>query len=511
MYRRPPGLDIRGEPPPPMPPDQPPLQLYDVLMDPQHPAFADLGRLLWTLIPTQPAWVDRRVETASLAGERRFRRHMSVDCRVPPSVLELALALGFSRFLVPLRLVSKRGPMLAFDLRLDDQPVPWLTRPQNSMAARAVLYAAVDQLGQDLTPDLEQVLGEVAGTDTSSAHRALDLLGLTTPGRVGESATPAELVHWLVTTLDHNFMLLADVGIPQVRRRTVFKITQELGLTVKEPLPLRSQVAWGPTSFVFDCPDVTAASSYHFQFVAPDGMVVTGGEMFGASLDDDGDTGPAGAVGSGGGGVGAPGGASGPGGGSDPAGARRPVGGSATGPGSRAITAGRPSAVADRASFGTSASQGSVLGLNTHIGDVPEAGTYNVEVLVCPSADGLLRACAVSSAFTAVLLFLAAWFSYRLDTGRLDASIALLLVLPGIISTQLARPGEHHLVSRLLRGVRILTLSSAVTLYFAAAMVVAGLAGSALQAWWLGLAVVSGVPAVLLGVAVRRCRLRMDV
>lgn len=473
------------------------LQLYDVLMDEEHPAFADLGRLLWSLVPTQPTWVDRRVETATLAGERRFRRHMSVDCRVPSSVLELAMELGFGRFLVPLRFVTKRGPMLAFDLRLDDQPVPWLTRTQNTMAARSVLYAAVDQLGHDLTPELEEVLGEVAGTDRSSADRALKLLGLTTPGRVGDQATPAELVHWLVTTLDHNFLLLADVGIPQIRRRTVFKITQELGLRVKEPLPLQSQIAWGPTSFVFDAPDVTAASSYHFQFVAPDGMVIVGGELFGATVEHH---------------VAPPTGAGGSPGSAGSTGSTGPLGthaGSATGPGSREITTGGRSATS-RVGFGTSASQGSVLGLNTHIADVPEADAFNVEVLVSPSPDGLLRACAVSSAFSALLLFLAAVFAHRLDSGRLDASIALLLVLPGVISTLLARPGEHHLVSRLLRGVRILTLSSAVTLYFAASVVVAGAAGSALRAWWLGMAVLSAVPAVLLGVAVRRCRRQFD-
>jgi hypothetical protein len=232
---------------------------------------------------------------------------------------------------------------------------------------------------------------------------------------------------------------------------------------------------------------VTAASSYHFQFVAPDGMVIAGGGMFGTTDEPDAAATPP-----------LP----------EPPlrGLVRSLGHGPTGPGSREVTAGRPTSDLSRSAFGTSASQGSVLGLNTHIADVPEADSYSVEVLVCPSPDGLLRACAVSAAFSAILLFLAAAFSHRLDGGRLDASIALLLVLPGVISTLLARPGEHHLVSRLLRGVRLLTLSSAICLYFAAAVVVAGVAGSALRSWWLALAVVSAVPAVLLGVAVRRCR-----
>jgi hypothetical protein len=128
-------------------------------------------------------------------------------------------------------------------------------------------------------------------------------------------------------------------------------------------------------------------------------------------------------------------------------------------------------------------------------------------VLVRPSPDGLLRACAVSAGFSTVLLFLAALFASRFDRHSLDASIALLLVLPGVVSTLLARPGEHHLVSRLLRGVRVLTLASAVTVYFAAAVVVAGVSGHALQKWWFALAAVSAIPSVVLGIAVQRCRL----
>lgn len=399
---------------------------------------------------TQSTWVDRRVETATLSGERRFRRHMSVDCRVPPSVVELAFQLGFSRFLVPLRFVSKKGALLAFDLRLDDQSVPWLTKAQNTEAALSVLHAAVDQVGAELTPELDAVLAEVAGSDVSAAGRACEMLGLTEPARSGVSATAEQLIHWLFDTLDHNFLLLADVGVQQIRRRTVFKITQELGLRVQEPLPLRSQIAWHPTSFVFDTPDVTAASSYHFQFVAPDGMVVSGGELFAAAPDGDEDD-------------------------------------------------------THQESFGMASSQGSVLGLNTHIFDVPEADTFNVEVLVRPSPDGLVRACAVSAAFSAVLLTLAAIFAHRLGS-RLDASTGMLLVLPGVVSTLLARPGEHHLVGRLLRGVRMLTIVSGITVYFAAAILVAGVSGSALRWTWAVCALVAAIPAGMLSYAVRRCR-----
>jgi len=426
----------------------PDLDPYEVLMDAGHPAFADLGRLLWTLVATQWSWVDRRVENVSLAGERSFRRHMSIDCRVPPLVAELADELGFGRFFVPLRFVTKQ-PLLAFDLRLGDRAVPLLTRRQNSMAAHAVLRAAIEEAGIPITSDVVDAIGRVAGDEAHSAEATLQLLDITEPGRVGETATPTELAHWAVTTFDTNYLLLADVALAEVRRRTIFKVSQEVGPTMRgtQELPLRSGIAWQPTSFVFETPAVTATSSYHFLFDAPDGLVVAGGELFGAVV-------------------------------SDP----------------------------ERRRFGTAASQGSVLGLHANVGEVPPADSYNAEVLVRPSPDGLLRSSAVSSCFSTVLLILAALLANRIDNTRVDASTALLLVLPGVVSTFLARPGEHYWVSRMLRGVRVLTLLSAITVYLAAAVLVTGVADGSVQAIWTVLALVSAVPATALVVASRRCQ-----
>jgi hypothetical protein len=198
---------------------------------------------------------------------------------------------------------------------------------------------------------------------------------------------------------------------------------------------------------VFETPAVTATSSYHFQFDAPDGLVVAGGELFGATKDDP-----------------------------------------------------------QRETFGTAATQGSVLGLHANADEVPASDGYNAEVLVRPSPDGLLRSSAVSSCFSTVLLVLATLLAHRIDSTRVDASTALLLVLPGVVSTFLARPGEHYWVSRLLRGVRVLTLISAVSVYLAAAVLVTGVADGSMRPLWGVFAAVSMVPSVALVVATRRCR-----
>lgn len=430
----------------------PELHLYEVLEDPDHPAFADLGRLLWILLSTQRSWIYRRVESVSLAGERRFLRHMSVDCLVPRPIAEAASDLGFRRFCVPLRILSKR-PLLAFDLRLDDRVVPHLTRVQNEMAARAVLHAAVDQLGHPLTTEVASALDRVATTDEPAAPAALELLGLGRPGHapVGAAATTEELVRWVIRTLDDNFLLLGDVAAPRLRDRMVFKVTHEFGLSIAWP-PLRPSIAWEPTSLVFDAPDVVAASSYHFQFFAPEGLMVAGGELFGTNRE--------------------------------------------------------PSDAAERGDerlpFGVSESHASGLGLNVQAGAVPEADTYNAEILLQPSPDGLLRTSAVSACVSTALLGLATAFAHRFDGPQVDASTTLLLVLPGIVSTYLARPGEHRLVSRILLGARAMLFSSALTLYIAAAILVAGVTGGGLRTTWLVLTIASAVPAGALVNAVRR-------
>lgn len=423
------------------------MTFYDVLDDPGDPAFLGLGRLLWSLVATQSAWIDRRVETVTLSAERRFRRHMSIDCRVPAPVTDLARDLGFDHFPVPLRSVTRRS-LVVFDLRLDDLPVPLLTRRQNIMATQALLLAAVEQLGVEPNRDLSRALARVADADTPSADRALQDLGLAQGiEAIDETTTPRGWAHWAITTFDRNHLLMADVPIDALRQRTVFKITQELAHEPPDPLPPRAELAWDATSAGFDTPDVIATASYHFQFVAPDGLMVVGGRLLG--VHDDG---------------------------------------------------------RDDTPFGTTAQWGSVLGLNAHASDVPEADTYEAVVSLRPSPDGLLRASAASAVVSSLVLLLATAVAHRVDDTEAGPSTALLLALPGLVSTFLARPGEHSLVSRLLRGVRVLTAASALTVYAAAGVLAVGVAGGALRATWLGLALFSAVPAVALTVAVWSCR-----
>jgi hypothetical protein len=500
-------------PPPEGPHDLSGLGIYDVLMDPDHPQFLNLGRLMWILVATPWDWVDRRVETVSLVGERRFRRHMSVDCRVPRVVTDLADELGLDRFFVPLRLVAER-PLLSFDLRLGEQPVPFLTPVQHTMAERAVLRAAVEPLGRPLTDDLQSALDRVAAPgETGAAARALELLELSRPARrfsVGVAATAEALAHWAITTFDRHFLILADVPLWELRDRALFKITEERGTEAAGPLPFPAEIAWRPSAFMFDADDVVATANYHFQFIAPDGLTVAGGELLAirshveGSGEADGGQEPDGRDG-GAGGEPTDANAGGDGeetaGGSDKGGdengAVRLIRRMRRGRGDR----NRPARVA----FGAASSQGQVLGVYATLDDVPNGDAYVVRAWLRPSPDGLLRASAISACFSTALLLAAVLFVRQVDHTRLEASAALMLVLPGLVSSLWLRPGEHSLVSRLFRGTRTLLLASVVIMYLAAASVlVIGAVPNRLRVAWLLLAVLSLLPSGSLVQALRR-------
>ena len=426
-----------------------PLDIYEVLHDPTHENFLHLGRLLWSLVPVQPEWVHRKVESATLVGERRIRRHMSVDCHVPSEVTDLAGEVGFERFFVPLRFVMSQS-LLNFDLVLDGQAVPLLTRSQNIMATRAMLHAAAEQCDIDDAPEVRAILAEVARADHPAEREALALLGLgPQPVDSGDEPIEQAMLRWAIRTFDRNYMLLADVPLAAVQHRTVFKVTQEFYQTISHNasglLPVAEQVAWRPTPLIFNIPDVTSASSYHFEFIAPAGMIVDSGSLLARVEGED-------------------------------------------------------------VFFGTSTVLTTMGGINIHSEDVPQADSYTATLRVRPSAEGLLRASAASATISTLLLLVAAAGAHRLGDEGLGPSVTLLLVLPGLVSTFLARPGEHSLVSFMLRGIRVLTLFSALLTYVAAGLLAMGVSGAALRLSWLGLAVVSMVPAVALIGAVLSAR-----
>ena len=97
--------------------------------------------------------------------------------------------------------------------------------------------------------------------------------------------------------------------------------------------------------------------------------------------------------------------------------------------------------------------------------------------------SGLLAAALLSAVLTALLLSVA---SLRLEELREQAEVssALLLAIPGVLSSYLLRPGEHPLVSKLFGGVRAVVFLSALCALAAAAGLALKASTTAVELMW---------------------------
>jgi hypothetical protein len=96
--------------------------------------------------------------------------------------------------------------------------------------------------------------------------------------------------------------------------------------------------------------------------------------------------------------------------------------------------------------------------------------------------NGLIRMAWAFSLFAFVLLFVAANWIERVQAleSSADAAAAILLAVPGVVAAYIAKPGEHLMASQMLIGVRALALLSGLALYVEAVAIVVGLKGDAL-------------------------------
>jgi len=134
-------------------------------------------------------------------------------------------------------------------------------------------------------------------------------------------------------------------------------------------------------------------------------------------------------------------------------------------------------------------------------------------VLFRAQFPGLLRGSALVATINAIMLSLGAAKLKSLLNAigpHSDAAPALLLVVAGLVSAFMARPGEHVLASRILVGPRAAVLLSGFLSYAAAISIVVGtdvvheLPG--LQwTWWI-LASLSWLSVVVLGLAAALAR-----
>jgi len=142
-----------------------------------------------------------------------------------------------------------------------------------------------------------------------------------------------------------------------------------------------------------------------------------------------------------------------------------------------------------------------------HTTDVVRPADHVLAVPVRLSLAGYLRAIWISTLFAALVLLLG-----RLNlpsvvkalNTKSEAAVALLLVIPSLITAYLIRPEEHAIASSLLRHLRYLAALAGMLTYLAAGTLVLGVSGGKLADMWTVLCVVSCAIALSFSVAVIR-------
>jgi hypothetical protein len=116
----------------------------------------ELAKRAIPLLLEPSKWINRRVETFELLHETRVRHRVSVDFTLPQRDLPTLVTAGMGFVLVPLALMKKSQPMpnpLAtgllrnFDIRDEDgRALPLVTGRQNGLIASAILISLAEYL-----------------------------------------------------------------------------------------------------------------------------------------------------------------------------------------------------------------------------------------------------------------------------------------------------------------------------------------------------------------------------
>ena len=447
------------------------------------------------LVSNFARWIHRRVECVTFLDDVTIRRDVSVDFTVPGD----SAAYGPTEELpwIPLTFLQKEL-LRGFDLRDGHgQPVPMLTRSENSHHAGGSLVAAArevltDRLQIPMVPSsIKDVLIEVAGADSAeaeSARRAWQEMSAK-PGK--DQAAWTELVadegfDALAQALARNFILFA-VTPPKPGKRQIMKFSYEerfddalpfdvLGrlhlvlaqdgwrdkwrAAVNRPPNKMEQpdavaedpgaegwkrraaitLGWHVKTVSLTMPAANLASSFHVEVPAPPDM-----EIDSALLRFK--------------------------------------------PRNGAVAEGTDSDTAD-----------GILLQRAHLYASEVTADLEGEALVHLRArrQGFLRSAVATAWLTVVFLWTGyGFFADLTKSANSQTAAALLLIVTTLLSGALIRPSEHRLVARVLVGVRGL-LAIGMFCTFLAVGVLAGVGGGARRGLWLAAAIIATVSAVLL-------------
>jgi hypothetical protein len=417
------------------------------------------------LLAEERAWIHRRVETVAFLDSNRIKRHMSVDFTVPE--LEVVEGQAVAPDLLVVALPRKRA-MKDFDITDESgSSFPVLTLDENSAIAAKILEDQAEELlaekGLALSPYVKSLLCDVAGmkhssedapTEEDRQDRVIDAIDvfLSTAGpttNIDQLEGDLRLIGvlWadqvfsgLVRELGERFLLLVKNPHP-AGRRAIVKLSYEEqadqprgtappGPSLKNRLLEGLGLAYLPIRI--QARALFGAGSYHMEVVVPDEILVKKAELGVRSVNTDRTAA-----------VGSPN--------------RRTVD---LEPIKRARDSARPHLFAQGQSRAAPGTRDPLRVITS------ETGYVDLALALKPSE---VIPNMISSAFTAFILLTGAVLGSFGFTSAPEPSTALLVVIPGIFAAYFL-PGEHRLVRKMYRLLRISSVVSAMAAFVAAAV-----------------------------------------
>lgn len=401
---------------------------------------------------TSPEWMRRRVESVEFLQDSSINRRVSADVVVPDYLPRVGSGSSAVR-LLPIALLEKR-PLVSFDARdASGSSVPVLSTVENGHISGAALCWVAENIPtkHTLQEDAKRLLHRLANDAPDSARESLKALEQSADGAV----VRRRLGPWLERLADGFLLIAAISGDSPVNQIIKFCYEQRYemehqgdGIEAEDSRAAAvRKKALGRVGRVLGTrarsvelalPGAPMCHSFHFEATTPDDVDLPDARLLRRTSDGD----------------------------------------------SKII---RSRSATER----YARRQHLFADVDISVEDP------RVKLVLRPSASGWWLRCVLSSLLVALTLGVTSWrIDEAMESGPGSDLAALVVVIVGLASTALARPGAHELAVRLTPGIRVLALGSA-SLPYAAGLTIAFGAKSCYVDDLLGWLTVAAVAAFL--------------
>lgn len=403
---------------------------------------------------TSPEWMRRRVESVEFLQDSSINRRVSADVVVPDDLP--AVGSGSSAVhLLPMALLEKR-PLVSFDARdAAGSSIPVLSTSENGRISGVALCWIAETIPTKFTlhDDTKRRLYRLANDDPGSARQSLKALEASADG----AEVRRRLGPWLERLAD-GFLLIAAIPVDSpVNQILKFCYEQRYEMEHQgdgiEAEDSRAAAARKKTlgrvgrvlgtranSVELALPAAPMCHSFHFEATTPDDVDLPDARLL------------------------------------------------------RRTTAGDSKIIPSRPATERYARR-------QHLFADVDASVEDprVKLVLRPAASGWWLRCVLSSLLVALTLGVTWWrIDEAMESGPGSDLAALVVVIVGLASTALARPGAHELAVRLTPGIRVLALGSASLPYAAGLTIAFGAKSRCLDdlLGWLTVAAVAALAAL---------------